>query len=140
MTQPRRSQQPATEPLRLPLGIRPSHRNDDYVNLFPHGIFPTGDIDVLEIGNNLLVIKSYEWSKMAKMPKPHRRIFNLLARFGSPPDAPGSISVVCVEGLGLTERRWILFDHQGEHPTRYGTVDDWRVYLLSWYRLNRKHR
>lgn len=124
---------------KLPLGIRPAHRNDDYVNLFPFHIFPTGDLDILERGGNILLVKSYEWSKMSAMPKSHRRIWLLMPQFGHI-DAPGNVAVVCVEGLGHTPRKWIVFDHQGEHPLEAGTLDDWRTWLHDWFLSNRRHR
>lgn len=128
---------------RLPLPSAPrANRNHDYVDLFPHGIFPSGDIDLLERGRNILIIKSYEHSKLLKMSDAQRRIWLLLsASTGySCPEAPGSITVVCVEGLGLTLRKWIVFDHQGEHGIREGLTDSWRSWLLSWSSAHKRRR
>lgn len=120
---------------------RPAHRNHDYIDLFPYGIFPTGDIDLLERGGNMLVIKSYEWGRLDKMPKPHTRIWKMLSGpLYSNPDAPGDITVVCVEGLGVAPRRFIVFDHQGEHPVKVGTIDEWREWLSDWLKDNKRRR
>jgi hypothetical protein len=123
---------------------RPARRNDDYVELFEYApgmhLFPIGDIDILERSNNLLIIKSYEWGRLAKMPRPHQRIFKMLVQFGESADARGSITILCVEGLGAAKRRWQVIDHTGEGPIREGHRDDFRALLRDWFRTNRRHR
>lgn len=122
----------------MPPPKKPARRNHDYIDLFPGRVFPTGGIDVLERGNNLLFIKSYEHGK--KIEDPHRKIWKLLVRFGENPDAPGSISVVCVWGLADAEREVILFDGRGEQPVRTLTRDGWRQWLDGWWSSNKGHR
>lgn len=120
----------------LPLSQKRAHRNHDFVNLFPGSVFPTGEVDILERGEHLLVIKSYEHKK--KIADAHGRIYRLLVRFGQNPEAPGSITVVCVWGLGNTTREWCVYDHLHQpSPMRGGTVQDFREWLLDWWKSHR---
>lgn len=123
--------------LQMQTPAKRAHRNHDYVNLFGENVYPTGEVDVLERGGNLLIIKSYEYH--AKMKQAQRKIYKLLTRYAGP-DAPGNITVVCVWGLGNTPREYIVFDHQGEHPARSVTVEQWRLFLRGWWDGARRHR
>lgn len=123
----------------LPVGNRRAHRNHDYTDVFPENVWPTGDLDVLERGSNLLFIKSYEYKK--KMPQPHQRIWRLMVKYGNNPDAPGSVTVVCVWGLGQTPREWLVYDaYTNGDKVIVGSLDEWRSWLRAWWSLNGKHR
>jgi hypothetical protein len=115
-----------------------AHRNHDYIDLFPGNVFPTGEIDILERGNNLLIIKSYEYA--AKIADAHRKIWKLLVKYGNNPDAPGSVTVVCVWGLGDTPREVVVFDPRGESPVRSMTIEGWRQWLDGWWSSSKGHR
>lgn len=116
-----------------------AHRNHDYLELFPGHVFPTGEIDILEHGRNLLIIKSYEHGRT--IVDAHRKIWRLLVKFGEVEDAPGNITVVCVWGLGSqVPREYIVFDYQGEHPIKAVTVEEWRRYLLDWWNSSKRGR
>ena len=108
-----------------------AYRNHDYIDLFPGRVFPTGEIDVLERGNHLLVIKSYEYGQQIK--KPHHRIFDLLVRLGELTHALGSVTVVCVWGLGKTPREVVIYDHMGISDRQALTRDEWREWLRRWW-------
>jgi len=130
-----------SEPEPLP-GMTPhrkrAHRNHDYIDLFPNRVFPTGEIDILERGNNILIIKSYEYG--AKIADPHRKIWNLLVKYGNNPDAPGSVTVACVWGLGQTPRDIVIFDPRGEQESRRVTLEGWREWLRGWWASNKGYR
>lgn len=119
-------------------GAKRAHRNHDYVDLFPVGVFPTGQIDILERGGNLLLIKTYEHGQ--KIKDAHRKIFNLLTKLGDLDGAPGNITVVCVWGLGLLPREWVIFDWTGNSAPRVGSIEDWRYWLAAWWRDNKRLR
>lgn len=112
--------------------VRRVHRNHDYIGLFGERIFPTGEIDILERGNHLLVIKSYEYGQ--KMADPHRYIFKLLVKLGDQEDAPGSVTVVCVWGLGPAPREFVVFDSTGETEPKLAQIDEWQSWLRAWWR------
>lgn len=114
---------------------KPAHRNNDYTNLFPGKVWPTGDVDVLERGGNLLIIKSYRWS--APIYDAHRKIFKTMVRYGSGDTAPGHITVVCVWGLGHTQREYVVFDHMGESERKATDLEGWRTWLMQWWHDNK---
>lgn len=125
---------PPSQPDRLPgtgRAARKAHRNDDYVDLFPRGVFPSGDIDILTTEGHILVIKSYEWNWD---PTPRQKqLWTLMTKYGSPPDAPGSVTVACVWGLGNTGRELQIYDHTGSSIKRPVTRDEWRAWLSDWW-------
>lgn len=113
-----------------------AHRNHDYLSLFPGNVFPTGDIDILERNEHVLIIKSYEHGR--PIVQAHHRIYCLLTRFGAHPDAPGSITVACVWGLGRTTREWKTYDHVNRpSPAQAGDVNAWREWLMGWWKDHR---
>ncbi len=110
---------------------RKAHRNHDFLDLFPGKVFPTGGIHILENGNHLLHIKSYEYGK--EITRAQRKIWNLLVAHGEVIDAPGSISVVCVWGLGGAARNVTWFDHMGESKPITISLEQFRVSLRDWF-------
>jgi hypothetical protein len=126
------------EQMRMPMGQRRAHRNHDYVDLFPGKVFPSGEFDILECGNALLVIKSYEYGK--PIAEAHRRIFKLMVSMGDHPDAPGSITIYCVWNLGNTPREVVVFDHMGESERKVMPLEDWRAMLRGWWNDNKRRR
>lgn len=122
----------------LATGVKPAHRNHDYVGLFGDHIFPTGDIDILERGNNILIIKSYEFAR--QITPAQRKIYRLLTRFDTP-DAPGSVTVVCVWGLGVkAPRTWTVFTHGNEETYEAQPLEAWRSWLQLWWRSSGMYR
>lgn len=116
-----------------------THRNHDYINLFPPGVYPTGDVDVLERGHNLLIVKSYDFSRK-EIPNAHRVIWNTLVTLGELDGARGHVTVICVWGLGETHREYVRFDHMGESGRYAVNLEQWRQILRAWWTDNRKFR
>lgn len=123
------------EQIQLSVGKR-AHRNHDYLDLFPGRVMPMGDIDILEQGSNLLVIKSYEHGKKV-MPK-HLQIAKILAATSNAEGAQSNISFVFVWGLGPTTRTYKVVDYQGEGPFVETDIDGWRYFLACWWRDNKR--
>lgn len=120
------------------LQTRKASRHDDYLGLFGDNIWPTRDIEVLERGGHVLIIKSYDFGR--KIMPSHRRIWKLLVQHGEVLDAPGSITVVCVWGLGpAVARDLVIFDHTGESAQRLD-LDGWKAFLLDWWRNHKGGR
>lgn len=118
--------------LTMPTRVKRAHRNHDYPGLFPAGVMPTGDIDLLRADDgSILVVKSYEFGR--KMPGAHDKLWKALVRFGSQEQPPGSIAVVCVWGLGQTPREYILYDHMGRSEPKAASLEDWRGFLRGWW-------
>lgn len=126
----------------LATGAKRATRNQDYVKLFDVGVFPTGDIDILERGDSLLVIKSIEWTPKLKIPKAQERIWRNMVRLGKIADGQmGEVVVVCVMGLGHLPRVWVEFSQRyPDGKTTAGTVEDWRAYLRDWWTTHRGYR
>lgn len=113
--------------------MKKAHRNDDYLGVFPEGIFPTGDLDVLERGGSLLFIKSYPHGH--KIMPPHKRIFTQLVRLGEAETSPGSVSVLCVWGLGETAREYVIFDARGMSERKVTDIAGMKnIYFVWWQR------
>lgn len=113
------------------LVARRAHRIHDFLDLFPGKVMPTNEIYMLERDGNLLVMRSYDHG--AKEVKPQERMWKLLVRYGEVVDAPGSITVICMWGLGTaTVREWVVYEATGksEHA---GTVDEFRAVLRRWW-------
>lgn len=108
-----------------------AHRNDDYVNLFPRGVYPSGDIDILTNQEHILVIKSYEWGW--RVSPRQKQLWFLMTRYGSHPDAPGSVTVACVWGLANAKRELQIYDHQGIGQLYELSRREWREWLRSWW-------
>lgn len=120
------------EQIRLNTGVKAAHRNHDYIGLFGDHIFPTGDIDILERSNHLLIIKSVEHGRPIRPAQ--KKLFKVITRFDTV-NAPGSVTVVCVWGLGvLSTRTWIEFTNGREAEFKDRSVDEWRSYLQTWWR------
>jgi len=119
----------------LSTGVKRAHRNHDYIDLFPGRVFPTGEIDILERGHHLLIIKSYEHGQ--PVADAHRKIYKLMVAYGQNVDAPGSITVACIWGLGDTIRELVVFAHTGESPAQAVTRQDWREWLSDWWKEHR---
>ena len=111
---------------------RPVRRRDDYIRLFPHLVRPTGGIEVLERDGNLLFIKSY--GDQYDIADAQHRIWQLLTSISNHTDAPGNITVACVWGLGDAKRTVYIYDYRGDGPTRILSRDEWREWLLNWWR------
>lgn len=122
----------------LAVGNTLAYRNHDYLDLFPPLVFPTGNIDILERGDHLLLIKTYNHKK--KIATPHRKIYRLLARHGKMLEGPGTITVACVWGIGPTSRELVVFDELGESEPKMITRDEWREWLSDWWRTHRGYR
>ena len=122
----------------LPTNVRRAHRNHDYVDLFPGGVFPTGELDVLERGGSILFIKSYEYGKQIK--ENQRKIYKSLVQLGELEGAKGPVTVVCVWGLGETPREIVVFDYMGESKRQVLDVQGWRRWLHEWWSDNKKRR
>lgn len=116
----------------LVTGVKRAHRNHDYLGLFPGRVFPTGEVDILERGDNLLIIKSYEHGR--PIADAHRRIYRLLVRYGNNPDAPGTITVACIWGLGDTIRELVVFNPTGEGSPIALDRAGWRDWLMRWWK------
>jgi hypothetical protein len=110
---------------------RPARRQDDYHGLFPNKVHPTGGIDVLERGGNLLFIKSY--GPDATITPAQNRIWQLLTSISNVTDAPGNITVACVWGLAAQMRTVYIYDYRGDGPTKIWHKDEWRLWLHDWW-------
>jgi hypothetical protein len=125
----------------IPLGDsgRPAKRNDDFIGVLPNGVFPT-PMHLLEQGGHFLIVKSYEHGR--DISKVHRRMYRLLTTtIGySNPDSPGSVTVICVWGLGPAAREWVVFDAVGETDRKAGTREEFRTLVSDWFYERRKIR
>jgi hypothetical protein len=93
---------------------------------------PTGGLEVLEQGSNLLFIKSY--AEGATIPGAHRRIWQLLTSISNIIEAPGSITVLCVWGLADKPRYVQVFDYLGEdNQRRKMTREELRTWVKNWF-------
>lgn len=115
---------------------KPPTRRDDYVGALPHGIFPTRNIDVLEQRGHLLFIKNYEHG--TEITPKQRQIWQLLVHHGEMLDSPGSITVLCVWGLGPdTIREVVTFDQMGESKKISMSLQDFKNILNSWFLVHK---
>ena len=122
----------------IPLDVETHERYEDYEGIFGDNIWPTRDVEILERGGNLLIIKSYEYRR--KVTPAHRRIFRLLVAFGETPDAPGSVTVACVWGLGPNVPRDVyIIDHTGER-TACLSFEAWQGWLTGWWNQHKRMR
>lgn len=135
---------PPTSPRQDPLpgaSPRKAGKLDDYLGVFAEGVFPTG-LEVVEQGDNLLFVKRYDNNQKIK-PK-HDRIFRLLVNYGSSPDVPGHITVICVWGIAITGREVVIYspfnrgDVKSEHKAM--TTEEYRVVLRDWWTDSRRRR
>ena len=123
----------------LPLGkqaFKKAHRIHDYLGKFPGRVVPTSNIDMLECKGNILVVKSYEWAhNQEDLPKAQLRLWKAAVALGAHPDAPGSLTVICVWGVGKgTERRWRVIDYMGVSKMHVGNGDDFGNFLYyDWW-------
>jgi hypothetical protein len=94
---------------------------------------------VLESGDHLLFIRWYDHRTKQEVPKAHSRIWKLLARYGDNPDAPGSITVICLWGIegGLVQRYMKVYDWTGESEVRRTSDDAIKAAISKWYHDSR---
>jgi hypothetical protein len=94
---------------------------------------PTGDLFVLEQGDNVLFIKHQR--EGSHVSGKQRQIYQLLTGISNIEEAPGNITVVCVWGLGDKPREIQVFDYHGEDnqrrkPMTKQAFQDW---LRKWF-------
>ena len=121
------------EPLPGMMG-RPARRQDDYHGLFPRRVRPTGGLEVLERGSNLLFIKTY--GPDTDISEAQNRIWQLMSSISNVTDAPGNITVACVWGLAEQPRVVYVYDYRGDGPAKTMTRDEWRRWLYEWWEDN----
>jgi hypothetical protein len=116
----------------------PLARNiDDWIGLLPNGVYPTTHFEIVEVRSHVLMVKRMR-SAHDKISSGQRRLYRALTSFGELPDAPGSVTVVVAWGMGDNMRKWVVFDHMGEHAPMEGTLQDYRAALRTWFSTHRK--
>lgn len=115
---------------------KPAFR-DDYLGVLPPNVFPIG-AEILEQSAALLVIKRYGY-KQEITPK-QRFIFKLLTRLGEGDLAQGSVTVLCLWGVGDIGRAYARFDYTGTTDPKPTTHDEIRLMIGDWWRTNGRRR
>lgn len=113
----------------------------DFLGVFSKKVMPSA-VRVVERNGHLLFIRHYGFGE--DVSQAHDRIWRLLSRFGDSPDAPGSVTVVCLWGIAATsqllgtERRIRVYDWTGmaESDSSDGAI---KAALDKWWK-DAEHR
>lgn len=109
----------------------------DFLGAFGKRIMPT-NIRLLERNDHLLLIRHYGWGE--EISPTHDRLFRTLVRYGNNPDAPGSITVICLWGIAATkhmvgtERSMRVYTWTGVGDTEATSDGAIKAALSKWFR------
>jgi hypothetical protein len=125
----------------LPTGHRPQSKAQleiaDFRGALPEGVMPTRQLGALECNGHLLMFRYYKHKEI--IPSGHRRVFKRLVQLGNHPDAPGSVTVLCIWGVQATptSRKMVLFDHMHKDGSDEmpASNDSIRAAISKWYSL-----
>jgi hypothetical protein len=107
-------------------------RLKDYVGVFPPKVMPTRHLDVLEENGHLLFIVNMAHGQESTQAQ--RRIWRLMVRLGELDEAPGTVSVWLVWGVGDLPRIVQKIDYLGDHPPDRLTQQGFREELATWWK------
>jgi hypothetical protein len=95
--------------------------------------FPT-QCRAYQAGPHLLFVHHYDHNR--EIGKAHRRLWLGMVSYGKDPDAPGTITVMCVWGVpGMRVGRYLQrFDHRGDSGRESATDDSIKAALSQWER------
>lgn len=111
---------------------RPQLEIEDFVGVLPPNVMPSG-ARILERDGSLLIVRHYAYGEF--VPKAHLKIWRTLVKMGNHPDAPGSVSVMCVWGIQATpaSRGLKVIDWTGETDVMVATNDSIRAAISAWW-------
>lgn len=123
----------------IPAGRRPTRDNSenaDFLGVFGGRVMPT-KLRVLERNGHLLVVKHY--GHREKIATGHLRLFRSLVGMGKSPDAPGTVTVICIWGNRNTVRSIRVIDGSGDTEQQPATNDSVKAALSQWATMWGRH-